>query len=91
MAAPESDRYRYTARDLERVPPREVRVGDLIAHAGRPGSGLFSVDRVTAVGWAGTDPALKVDTWRIEYRSPWGDLYFVNPDTFPVYRLKVAT
>ncbi|WP_433530358.1 hypothetical protein ACQPYA_30030 [Micromonospora sp. CA-263727] len=81
-----SGRYRYTARDLERVPPGRVRVGDLIASAGPPGSGRFSADRVTAVWWAGKDRFRPVDTWRIEYGA---GRYFVNPDTMPVYRVRV--
>jgi hypothetical protein len=81
------DRYRYTRADIERVRPSQLQPGDLIVHAGPPGTGRFSADPVTFVGWAGYSPLWGDDTYRVEYRRPWGVLHFVNPDRMHVWRL----
>ncbi|GII26515.1 hypothetical protein [Planosporangium mesophilum] len=91
MDRDDADRYPYRDRDLERVRPSELRVGDLVAHAGPAGSRMYCGDPVTFVAWAGFDPTWNCDTYRVEYRARWGEGYFVNPDRMHVYRVKTAS
>jgi hypothetical protein len=80
-------RFRYTRHDLERVRPSELRPGDLIVHAGPPGTNSFAADPVTFVGYAGYSTFWRADTYRVEYRCPDGQHFFVNPDRLHVDRL----
>jgi hypothetical protein len=79
--------YPYRAHDLEKINPSQVREGDLIAGAGPQGSGVFCGKRVTYCGWAGYSKTWKADTYRVETTGPWGESYFVNPDSLPVWRV----
>jgi hypothetical protein len=80
--------YRYTRSDLELVPPDRLRAGDLLAMAGPPGSGLFRADLVTSVvATVGCDRKHCGQHCRIEYRTPWGQRYLVQPNWLPVRRL----
>ncbi|MET7945204.1 hypothetical protein [Micromonospora sp. NPDC005324] len=81
-------RYRYTSADLESLPPSRLRAGDLLASAGPPGTARHAADRVIAVDWAGWSRFWGADTWRVRYRSPWGEQEFVNPDTMHVHRVR---
>ncbi len=81
-------RYRYDRADLERLPPSRLRVGDLLAAAGPPGTNRHAGNPVVAVGRAGWSSFWAVDTWRVRYRTPWGEQEFVNPDTMHVYRVR---
>lgn len=81
-------RYRYARADLEWLPPSRLRVGDLLASAGPPGTGRHAGNPVVAVDWAGWSPFWAADTWRVRYRTPWGEQEFVNPDTMHVWRVR---
>lgn len=81
-------RYRYNRADLERLPPSRLRVGDLLASAGPPGTVRQAGNPVIAVDWAGWSPFWAADTWWVRYRTPWGELEFVNPNCMHVWRVR---
>jgi hypothetical protein len=81
------DRYRYRASDLQRVHASEVRVGDLLAVAGPPGSGLYAANPVThtarMAGTATGDEAV----YRICVAAPGGEICYRQPQWLPMRRV----
>jgi hypothetical protein len=88
MADYDATRYCYRLHDLERVSPCELRAGDLLAHAGPVGSGVFCADPVTWVRSGGIDQFWNDEVYHVEYHTPWGSRSFVNPIRMSVSRVR---
>lgn len=79
----------YVNADLELIYPSEVRVGDLLAHAGPQGCGRAVGDPVTRAAWGGWSSSWRDDVYRIEYRNRHGELLeIVQPEHVRLSRVR---